>query len=213
MKPTKSKKLCSLSPVKKAWITRKIKNGKSKIQISKELGIKYNLVKKYTRDTPRRHIHTKKEIKKIRKLVKEVGVKSEVARRLGIPYHRVIDYTRDIKVKNKTLFGGKTMGVLQELMENGYAYITDGKATNVHILKKYFPKIQMTRAKGRRIAFLPERKEDAMKALLGKIKKKVWSYQELKRVTKLFNADLTRQEKQRYIGKNKITRGEITEKH
>ena len=65
------------------------------------------LVKKYTKDTPRRHIRTRKEIKKIRKLVKEVGVKTEVARRLDIPYHRVIDYTRDIKVKNKTLFGGK----------------------------------------------------------------------------------------------------------
>ena len=41
-----------LSPAKKAWITRKIKSGKSKYQISRELGISQTAVGKHTKDYP-----------------------------------------------------------------------------------------------------------------------------------------------------------------
>jgi len=45
------------------------------------------------------------------------------------------------------------------------------------------------------IAFLPDKKEEAMRAMLQKFDKKVWSYQELKSVTRLFDSDLDREEK------------------
>ena len=40
-----------------------------------------------------------------------------------------------------------------------------------------------------------------MRAVLQKFDKKVWSYQELRAVTKLFDADLKREEKQRLVEK------------
>ncbi|MEA2054056.1 MAG: hypothetical protein U9O96_02905 [Candidatus Thermoplasmatota archaeon] len=39
---------------------------------------------------------------------------------------------------------------------------------------KHFPSIQMARVKGGSIAFLPDRKEEAMRAILQKFDKKVW---------------------------------------
>jgi len=40
-----------------------------------------------------------------------------------------------------------------------------------------------------------------MRAMLQKFDKKVWSYQELKAVTKLFGSDLKREEKRMLVGK------------
>jgi hypothetical protein len=57
----------------------------------------------------------------------------------------------------------------------------------------------MARGLGKSIAFLPERKEEAMRALLQRFDKKVWAYQELRRVTKLFDTDLTRAEKHKLV--------------
>lgn len=48
-----------------------------------------------------------------------------------------------------------------------------------------------------------KRKEEAMRALLSRMNKKVWSYQELRRVTKLFDSDLSREGKERMVGKEK----------
>lgn len=43
--------------------------------------------------------------------------------------------------------------------------------------------------------------EEAMRALLQRFNKKVWTYQELRAVTKLFDSDLTREEKRRMVGR------------
>jgi len=39
-----------------------------------------------------------------------------------------------------------------------------------------------------------------MRAMLQKFDKKVWNYQELRAVTKLFDADLKKEEKERMVG-------------
>lgn len=176
-------------------IRDEVLSGKPKTQVSRELNISYKLVKHLTKDIPRRNIYTKKYIQKIRNMVIQLGNKAEAARRLGIPYYTVLRYTLDIKVRNKT-FGQRTWEMLKELMEKGYVF-TNAKnpSTKIYILRKHFPKIQWVKIKGRGIAFLPEKREEAMKALLGRLKKKVWSYQELARIRKLFDVELTREEK------------------
>jgi len=105
-------------------------------------------------------------------------------------------------LKNKT-FGEKTWNLLREIIDQGYAFLGNGRSTKIYILRKHFPSIQMVRVKGKSIAFLPDKKEEAMRALLGRMNKKVWTYQELRRVTKLFNTDLGRDEKHRMVGKSK----------
>ncbi len=181
-------------------IRKEVKEGKTKLQISKELGINYGMVRKYAKDTKRRRVYTAQDIQHIRDLVKKTDNKAEVARQMNISHDTVLKYTLDIKVRNKT-FGEKTWDILREIMEKGYVYLNNGKTTKVYMLRKHFPSIQMARVKGRSIAFLPDRKEEAMRAMLQKFDKKVWSYQELKSVTKLFDSDLNRKEKKKFIEK------------
>jgi len=170
-------------------------SGKTKTQVSRELKISYRLVKHFTKDIPRRNVYTKEDIQKIRNMVIQLGNKAEAARRLGIPYYTVLRYTSDIKVRNKT-FGERTWEMLKELMEKGYVFTNArNPSTKIYILRKHFPKIQWVKIKGRGIAFLPEKREDAMKALLGRLKKKVWSYQELARIRKVFDLDLAKEKK------------------
>jgi len=187
-------------------IRKGVNEGKTKLQISKELGINYGIVRKYAKDTKRRRVYTAQDIQRMRELVKETNNKAEVARQMNIPYDTVLKYTLDIKVKNKT-FGEKTWNLLREIMEKGYVHLNNGKTTKIYMLRKHFPSIQMARVKGKSIAFLPDRKEEAMRAMLQKFDKKVWSYYEVKQVTKLFDADLKREEKQKLVEKDSGLKG------
>ena len=164
---------------------------------------------KYTEDIPSRYTHkryTPEFIEKIRQLTKEIEIKSEVARILGIPYVSVIKYTKDIKVRNKT-FGQRTWEMLKELMEKGYVF-TNAKnpSTKIYILRKHFPSIQLVIVENRGVAFLPEKKEEAMRALLEKMGRRVWSYQKLRRITRLFDADLNKEEKLELVGRRRPMR-------
>ena len=189
-------------------IREEILSGKPKTQVSRELKISYRLVKHFTKDIPRRNIYTKEDIQKIRNMVTQLGSKAEAARRLGIPYCVVIKYTSDIKVRNKT-FVQRTWEMLKELMEKGYVFTNArNPSTKIYILRKHFPKIQWVRIKGHGIAFLPEKREDAMKALLGRLKKKVWNYYELKKITRLFETDLSKEEKLELVGGRRPLRKE-----
>ncbi len=131
----------------------------------------------------------------MRKMVMELQNKTEAARIIGINYHTVLRYTVDIKIRNKPL-GERTWNLLREIMEKGYVF-TNSKnpSTKIYMLRKHFPKIQWIKIKGRGIAFLPKYKDEAMRALIEKTCKKVWSYQELRKVTKLFDGDLSKEEK------------------
>jgi len=191
-------------------IRDEVLSGKSKRQVSKEVGISYRIVKNITKDIRRRRCYTSEDIKRIRELVRKTNNKAEVARRLGIPYDIVLKNTLDIKVRNKT-FGAKTWEILREIMEKGYVYLNNGKTTKVYMLRKHFPSIQMARVKGKSIAFLPDKKEEAMRAMLQKFDKKVWSYQELRAVTKLFDSDLKKEGKRRFVGSKRLAKTGIKE--
>ena len=194
-------------------IRDEVLSGKTKIQVSRELKISYRLVKHFTKDIPRRNVYTEEYIQKIRDMVIQLGNKAEAARRLGIPYYTVLRYTLDIKVRNKT-FGQRTWEMLKELMEKGYVFTNArNPSTKIYILRKHFPKIQWVKIKGHGIAFLPEKKEEAMKALLERLKKKVWSYQELARIRKLFDIGLTKEEKIELMGSRRPMRKEDLKKN
>jgi len=135
-------------------------------------------------------------------MVKEIGVKSIVARELGIPYNTVLQMTQDIKFgPGNTTIGGKTLRLLKEIMNKGYALLESNISPNFRILEKHFPVIQKVHEKGKTIAFLPDKKEEAVKVLLQNMRYRVMSYQELKGITKLFGVELSYNEKQKFLGK------------
>ena len=136
-------------------------------------------------------------ISKIRFYVKKYNSKIDAANKLGLSYDTVLSYTRDIKLKLRKMdpeysgIYGKTLDLLRELMNNGYAFSSGKYGLKEYIrLKEYFPQIRRTRMYGRKILYyLDDKSKFAAKALLEVTKRKVMSYQGLKEIAKVFGVD------------------------
>ncbi len=156
------KKSRHLSPAKKAWITRKIKSGKSKYQTAKELNINRDTVYKIAKNLP--------------------------SQPCGWPGIR-----------------GKTLQLLQKILIDGYAVYSDYNINKKYMtLKKYFPTICRIKMYGKNIFFLEDKVDVAARAFIGNIRRKIISYQELKQITKVFGTNLSKKEKDEFLGKNKL---------
>jgi len=135
-------------------------------------------------------------IEKIRYYVIKYNSKINAANKLGLSYDTVLFYTKDIRLKSRKkgidYFGiyGKSLDLLKELIENGYAFSSKKYNTAHYVkLKKYFPDIRRTKMYGKMIYFLDDKSKTATEAFLKTLNKKVMSYQELKQVEKVFNID------------------------
>jgi len=153
-----------LSPAKKAWITRKIKNGRSKYQTARELNLHETTVYKIARDLP--------------------------SKPCGWPGIR-----------------GKTLDVLQQLVTRGY-YICSHEGSNKRFfqLKKSFPTLYRVKMNRMTIFYLEGHEDDAARTFLGNVSKKIISYQALTEITKVFQANLSKQEKQAFLSRNRSKR-------
>lgn len=136
-------------------------------------------------------------IKKIRYYVKKYNSKINAANKLGLSYDTVRFYTKDIRLKSRKRdrdysgIYGKSLDLLKELLENGYAFSSKKYNTTHYVkLKKDFPNIRKTKIYGRMIYYLDDKSKTAAMALLEVSNKKIMSYQELKQVAKVFNAKL-----------------------
>lgn len=141
-------------------------------------------------------------VKKIRYYVKKYNSKIDVANKFGLPYDTVCFYTKDIRLKSRKKdvdylgIYDKSLDLLKELMQNGYAFSSKNYNTTHYVkLKKYFPKIRRTKMYGKMIYYLDDKSKIAARALLDVSNKKVMSYQELKQVAKVFDTDLSKKEK------------------
>jgi hypothetical protein len=120
--------------------------------------------------------------------------KIDVANKLGISYDAVLFYTKDIRLKSRKKdvdysgIYGKSLDLLKELLENGYAFSSKKYNTTHYVkLKKYFPNIRRTKMHGKMIYYLDDKSKVAANVLLKAINKKVMSYQELKQIEKIFD--------------------------
>ncbi len=183
-------------------IRQKVGDGKPKLQIARELGISRWAVEKYARDMLRRKTYSFEEKERIREMVKAVGVKVLVSRELDIPEGTVRRITKDMKFKprNSTI-GGKPLYLLKELMEKGYVLLENHLTYHYRILKRHFPMIQKVNAKGKSIAFLPDKKEEALRFFLQNMRYRVTSYHKLKLITRLFGVNLSTGEKQKLLSR------------
>jgi len=132
-------------------------------------------------------------IKKIRYYVRKFNSKIDAANKLGLSYDTVLFYTKDIRIKSrkkdKDYLGiyGKSLDLLRELIQNGYAFYSGKYGLKEYIeLKKYFPKIRRTKMYGKMIYYIEDKSKTTAKALLEVSNKKVMSYQELKQIAKVF---------------------------
>ena len=187
-------------------IRKEIKNGKSKLQVSKEMNTSYKMVLRVTKD-----IKTKRGIpqelrNKIRQEVKNGRSKRQVAILFGVSEKTVCYHTRDICLipfKNLRIQDRK-LELMKDLLRDGYA-LASHKYHNPEYneMKRHFPSICKVKMYDRVIFYLEDKKDIATRAFLDNSKRKIISYQELKQVTKVFDSKLNIKEKRQIIQDNR----------
>jgi len=188
-------------------IRKKVKNGKTKLQVSKELNISYKKVREYTKDIKSiKGGISKKLRRKIREEVKKGKTKRQVAIQYQITDRTVYYHTRDIcsYPLRKMRVQDKKLELMKDLLQDGYALSSNRYSTNEYKkLKGFFPSICKAKLYNRVIFYLKDKKDAAARALIEKSERKIISYQELKQVTDVFHAELDIKEKRRIISKNR----------
>jgi DNA-binding CsgD family transcriptional regulator len=196
-----------ISPNLKNKIREEVKAGKSKLQVSIDLGISYKKIRECTKDIKSISGGISNSLrKKIREEVRNGKTKRQVAIQYQITDRTVYYHTRDIcsYPLRKMRVQDKKLELMKDLIRDGYALSSSRYSTNEYNkLKKYFPSICKAKMYNRVIFYLKNKKDAAARAFIEKSERKIISYQELKQVTRVFDANLDIKEKRRVISKNR----------
>jgi hypothetical protein len=186
----------------KMLLRQQVLNGKSKSQVARDLGITFRTVWNHTKDIRTQKVIPKEIKDKIRKDVMEGKSKYQAAKDYNLSRSAVYRFTEDINGSSIGWAGirGKTLDLLQEIVTKGYAYPLHGYVQQRYrTLRKYFPTIQRITIYGRTIFYLKGREDEAVRAFLERVNKKIISYQELRQVTEVFGTDLHKSEKEAFL--------------
>jgi len=157
----------------------------------------------------------------IKRKIKSGKSKYQTAKELGISYKAVYRNAKHLPSKPCGWPGirGKTLELLQELLMKGYKICShDDPKNNFFTLKKYFPILHRTKMNNKTIFYLEGHENDAAKAFLESTSKKIISYQQLIKITDVFNASLTKKEKEEFLfkkqgnkeAKNRVVQREVS---
>ena len=144
-------------------------------------------------------------IQEMRKLVLSGFSKYEAAKTLRISSSAVYYHTRDLPSKNTGNWGirGKTLDVLKQLLNDGYVISKGSISSNLHTIKKHFPHVKRAQVDGKSIYYLKDKNKQALEAMLKQKQSKIMSYADLSTMSTVFDVELKKREKQRFIGKKK----------
>jgi len=195
-----------ISKETKALIREQVLSGKSKSQVARDLNLSFRTIWNHTQD-----IHTQKGIPKetkerIRKEVISGKSKYRVAMEYNISFTTIYGITKDLQGKSNGWSGirGKTLNMLQELVAKGYVAPTGEYVHQQFLtLRKHFPTVYRISIYHEQIFLLKGREDDALRAFLEKVNKKIISYQELRQVTDVFHVSLSKREKDAFLGRNR----------
>jgi hypothetical protein len=150
----------------------------------------------------------KEVIQKIREDTIEGKSKYKIARDCGISANTVYNYTKDIPTprRKEPCIRGKALELLKELLRKGYVY-TEKNRTSLRFLQKTFPVIKRSQFKNRSIYYLEDKNKLALREMMKLNSSRIISYQELSRMTQVFNTDVEIKQKRSFIGKNRKRRG------
>jgi hypothetical protein len=154
----------------------------------------------------RRKPLSKEIVMQIKNEIQSGKTKFQVSREHNLPKTTVYRLTEDLPSQSCGWPGirGETLQVLQGLVTKGYFVDRCYNTKQRYIqLKKYFPTVHKVKMYGKNIFFIEGMEDVAVRALLEIIEKKIVSYQELKQITKVFDTDLSRREKEGFLFKNR----------
>ena len=193
-----------------ASIREQVLNGKSKSQVARDLNITFRTVWNHTKDIRTQKVLPKKLKDRIREEIKNGKSKYQTAKEYNLPTTTVFKIAKDLRSAPSGWPGirGKTLDLLQEIVSKGYA-VPFCKYTQQRyiVLRKYFPTLHKAKMNGKTVFYLEGHEDDATRAFLGVIGKKIISYQELTGITNVFHANLTKKEKQAFLFKNRGNKG------
>jgi len=187
-------------------IRKEVKDGKSKSQVSKEFNIPYKKVLKLANDIKSKRGINHELVKKIRDEVKSGRSKRQTALYFGVSENTVCYHTKDICLRpfKNLRVHDKKLELMKDLLRDGYALPSKKYHTpEYNELKIHFPSICKIKMYDRVIFYLEDKKDIATRAFLDNSKRKIISYQELKRVTKTFDSNLNIKEKRQIIKDNR----------
>ena len=88
---------------------------------------------------------------------------------------------------------------IKNMLKDGYHLCIPGDTNRYHTLRKYFPTVYKVNSFSKTILFLEDKSNMVAKALLEISNKKIMSYQELKQITKVFDAKFENKDKEKFI--------------
>jgi hypothetical protein len=196
-------------PVSKQVI-RKIRElafcGISKKLIAEELGIGYSTVYKFAKG-----IHApKKEGQFSEKLIQEIREevligksKYQIAKDRGLKFGAVYYHTRDLPnhVYREEGLTGKLLDLLKELLKEGYIISTGENTQRLRRLQRYLPMIQRSQIGRDAVYYLDDKSKIALQSIVQQRKSKIISYQELAKISNVFDVNLSKKEKIGLLGK------------
>ncbi|MCK4416455.1 MAG: hypothetical protein KAU84_04805 [Thermoplasmatales archaeon] len=103
-------------------------------------------------------------------------------------------------VKKEPCVAGEALKILKQLLHDGYVY-TDKNRNKLRFLQKIFPVIKRSQFKNKSIYYLEEKNKLALQEMMKQDTSRIISYQELSRMSQVFNTDLEIQQKRVFLGK------------
>ena len=198
----------------KEKIRGRVQQGISKSQIAREMKLSRSYVTRFTKDMQfgspiirRQNPHLSKEtIEKIRNEVRSSKTKMQVSRKLNISPRLVYDHTHDILIRDPHNPGlsGNPLEFLQEIIQNGYAKSSMRNTYQNYLkIRSKFPNIRRVSMYGDVIYFMQENPNIAMRVFLENVNKKIYDYNTLKQITDVFQGNISKKEKKKYIREKK----------
>ena len=150
---------------------------------------------------------SEEKIQKIREDAIKGKSKYKIARYCGVSANVVYNYTKDIPSmrQGEPCIRGKTLELLKELLSKGYV-CTEKNGIPLHFLQKMFPVIKRSQFKNRSIYYLKDKNKLALQEMMKQDTSRIISFQELSKMSKVFNTDLEIKQKRAFLGKNLRTK-------
>jgi hypothetical protein len=107
-----------------------------------------------------------------------------------------------MSAKKEPCVEGESLEILKELQREGYVY-TGKNRKKLRFLQRLFPVFKRAQFKNKSIFYMEDKNKFALLEMMKQDKSRIISYQELSRMTHIFNTDIEKPEKRSFLGKNK----------
>ncbi len=147
--------------------------------------------------------YSKEVIRIIRQEVLNGKSKHAVAKEMGISSETVYRHTKDLpnKYARQPYISGKPLELLKQLMQDGFVYTQENRNA-LRTLQRHFPEIKRSQYKNKSIYYLEDKNKLALFEMMKHNKSRIISFQDLSRMSQVFNTDLEIKQKRAFLGKN-----------